>query len=401
MLRHWLAGICLALLTLAAIAATDGPAVVDDIQRRGARAVADYRPDSPLPTASALSALYFEVFERSGMELDIGLRDTRLKAEVELLFGAVNSGALQGIPADQLQARWNRLAAKLDEVRALYGQGEAEAGFASVLVKSMLILLREGLEAILIVGALATYMRRAGAADRIWVLHVGVGVAIPLSLLTGWALARSLRASGASQATIEGGVMLLAAGVLIYVSAWMISKRESRRWQAWIAGQLDSALSRGSLFALGLTACLAVYREGAETVLFYEALRISNAGQDSAIAAGFVAGAVVLAALYLLIRQASLRLPFHRLFAVTALLLYGLAVVFAGQAVLELQAAGHLPVTPLAGVPQIQWLGLAPSVEGVVTQGGLLILPLLVGGHALRRAGDRGAAARAGAPSAD
>lgn len=384
-MRHWLAGICLALLTFAAVATPQGPAVVDDIQRRGAQAVADYRPDNPLPTATALSALYFDVFETSGMELDIGLRDTRLKAEIELRFGAVNSGAIQGIPADQLQARWSRLSEKLEEARALYGQGDANSGFTPVLVKSMLILLREGLEAILIVGALATYMRRAGAADRIWVLHAGVVVAIPLSLLTGWTLASSLRASGASQATIEGVVLLLAVAVLIYVSAWMVSKRESRRWQAWISGRIDSALSRGSLFALGLTACLAVYREGAETVLFYEALRISNKGQDSAIAAGLAVGAVALLALYLLIRQASLRLPFHRLFAGTALLLYGLAVVFAGQAVLELQAAGHLPVTPLAGVPHIQWLGLAPTLEGVASQGCLLILPLLLGGNALFR----------------
>lgn len=384
-MRHWLAGICLALLTFAAVATPQGPAVVDDIQRRGAQAVADYRPDNPLPTATALSALYFDVFETSGMELDIGLRDTRLKAEIELRFGAVNSGAIQGIPADQLQARWSRLSEKLEEARALYGQGDANGGFTPVLVKSMLILLREGLEAILIVGALATYMRRAGAADRIWVLHAGVVVAIPLSLLTGWTLASSLRASGASQATIEGVVLLLAVAVLIYVSAWMVSKRESRRWQAWISGRIDSALSRGSLFALGLTACLAVYREGAETVLFYEALRISNKGQDSAIAAGLAVGAVALLALYLLIRQASLRLPFHRLFAGTALLLYGLAVVFAGQAVLELQAAGHLPVTPLAGVPHIQWLGLAPTLEGVASQGCLLILPLLLGGNALFR----------------
>lgn len=398
MLKHWLTGICLALFTLAAPAAPDGQAVVADIQGRGARTVADYRPDDPLPTATALSSLYFDVFETSGMELDIGMRDAGLKAEIELRFGALNAGALQGIPADQLQGRWLHLSETLDEAKALYAQGSAEAGFMSVLLMSMLILLREGLEAILIVAALATYMRRAGAADRIWVLYVGVGVALPLSLLTGWSLARSLRASGASQATMEGVVMLLASAVLIYVSVWMISKRESRRWQAWVAGQLDSALSRGSLFALGLTACLAVYREGAETVLFYEALRIANRGQDSAILTGLGVAVAVLGGLYMLIRQASLRLPFHRLFAGTALLLYGLAVIFVGQAVLELQAAGHVPVTPLVGVPQIQWLGLAPTFEGVVAQGGLLVLPLLLVVFLLRRDAGGGAARRVTEP---
>lgn len=369
LLTGWLAG-----LSLPAHAGIDGASVVTTLVQRGDRALDTYQPAQPLPTAQEFSALYFDVFEGSGMELDLGLKSPGLKNDIEIRFGAVNGRAIRGVPAEELAQSWHALRDKLNEAGTLYGETES-AGFLPTLAKSTLILLREGLEAMLIVGALAAYLRRAGAADRTWVLYAGVGVAIPLSLLTGWALTGILQAAGASRPVIEGWTLLTAAGVLIYVGFWLFSRREAQRWQAWIAGQVDSALSRGSLIALGAAACLAVYREGAETVLFYHALAAGSPGQANALAGGIALAGLLLLGAFLLINRLALRLPFRPFFTTTAALVYGLGVVFLGQGIIELQAAGTLPATPLDTAPQIAWLGIGPTVQGLTSQAALLLLP--------------------------
>ena len=383
LLRNLIAGIFLLILgnlNSAAFAATDGKAVVDDIAQRGDTAVAAYTPDKRLSTASEFSSLYFDVFEGAGMELDLGIRSPGLKTELEVLFGLVNGKAMRGVPHSELDQSWRDLRAKLLEAGALYSEADAE-GFLPVFVKSMLILLREGTEAMLVVGALAAYLRRAGGADRLWVIYAGVGIAIPLSLLTGWALTGVLQAAGASRAVLEGITMILAATVLCSVSFWLFSKSEAKRWQAWIAGQIDSAVSQGSLLTLGGAACLAVYREGAETVLFYHALLAGSTGQSSAIAAGITAATLALLAAFFVFRLVAMRIPYHLFFGATAVLLYGLAIVFMGQGIIELQAAGHLGSFHLPGIPQVSWLGIAPTAQGTATQTTMLLLPLIAWGY--------------------
>lgn len=371
------ASLALLLCTLPGFAAVDGAAVSAEIVRRGDAAVAAYDPAKSLLTASEFSSLYFEVFEAAGMELDLGIRAPGLKSELEVLFGAVNGKAMRGVPAPELAATWHSLRDKLNEAGTLYGHGES-ASFVPVALKSALILLREGVEAMLIVGALAAYMRRAGAADRIWILHAGVVIAIPLSLLTGWALTGALQATGASRPVIEGMTMLLAAGVLFYVGFWLFSRREGQRWQAWIAGQIDSALSRGSAFALGAAACLAVYREGAETVLFYHALFAGSPEQGGAIMTGIGVAIALLLLVYLAIQHLSVRIPYKPFFTATAILVYGLGIVFLGQGIIELQASGMLPTTTLNNAPQIAWLGISPTTQSLGAQGLLLLVPLAV-----------------------
>lgn len=369
------ANLLLLLSALPGIAAVDGSAVSTEIVRRGDAAVAAYDPAKQLQTASEFSHLYFDVFEGACMELDLGIRAPGLKADLEVLFGAVNGKAMRGVPAAELSASWLSLRGKLNEAGALYERSERE-GFVPVVIKSALILLREGVEAMLIVGALAAYMRRAGAADRVWVLHAGVVIAIPLSLLTGWALTGVMQAAGASRPVIEGVTMLLAAVVLFYVGFWLFSRRETQRWQAWIAGQVDSALSQGSALALGAAACLAVYREGAETVLFYHALFAGSAERGGAIVVGIGIATALLLVTYVVLERFSVRVPFKTFFAATAILVYGLGIVFLGQGIIELQASGTLPATMLDNGPQITWLGIGPTIQGLVAQGLLLLIPL-------------------------
>lgn len=367
-----LASLLMLSLSPLARAATDGAAVVAEISQRGDAALKNYDPANRLATAGEFSSLYFDVFEGAGMELDLGLKSPGLKSEIEVLFGVVNSKAMRGAPADDLGASWQDLRGKLQEAAKLYGQAEAD-GFMPAFLKSLLILVREGVEAMLVVGALAAYLRRAGGADRLWVLHTGVGIAIVLSLLTGWALTGALQVAGASRGVLEGVTMLLAAAMLFYVSFWLFSKREAQRWQAWIAGQIESAVTQGSMFALGGAACLAVYREGAETVLFYHALLAGEPGNSGAIMAGIGAAIAILLVLYLALRHLSLRLPFQLFFTGTAVLLYGMAIVFMGQGISELQASGHMITTHLPWAPHVSWLGISPTLQGIGAQCAMLI----------------------------
>jgi high-affinity iron transporter len=351
----------------------NGEAVIADILARGEASVAAYDPAHPLAAANEFSALYFERFEH--LELDLALKDANLKNELEVLFGALNGGAMRGVPKAQLEASWRELKDRLARARTLYAESESASGGGTFL-KALTILLREGVEAMLVVGALAAYLRRAGAADRVWVIYAGVAAAIPLSLLTGWAVNDFLQSTGAPLAVVEGVTMLAACAVLFYVSCWMFAKREARRWEEWIARQMDAALSKGSLLALSGAACLAVYREGAETVLFYQALALQSPGQEVFLYAGLGVAALLLVVFFFLMRHAALRLPFRFFFGVTSAVLYGLAVVFLGQAIVELQAAGWIASIYIPGFPHINWLGIAPTAQSLGAQMTLLLLPL-------------------------
>lgn len=377
-------GVLLSVISMQAVAATDGKAVVAEIQHRGDNAVAAYSPDNKLVTATEFSQLYFDVFEGAGMELDLGIKSPELKTDIEILFGLVNGKAMRGVPRHELKATWLQLRDRLQDASVLYAREEAGT-FLPVFIQSLLILLREGAEAMLVVAALSAYLRRAGGADRVWVIYVGAMVAIPLAFMTVWALTGVLQASGTSRAVIEGGTMIFAACMLCYVSFWLFSKREARRWQSWVAGQMSTALSGGSLLALAGTSCLAVYREGAETVLFYQALSSAGAGQGYAIASGIAAATALLVIGVLVFRVMTMRIPYHLFFSVTAAMLYAMAVIFMGQGIIELQAIGYLGALHLPGIPQISWLGLAPTAQGAGMQGIILLLPVLAWLYMRRR----------------
>lgn len=341
--------------------------VVDQIGQQGEAAIAAYTPETGLDTADIFSDLYFDQFEASGMEIAIGMRNPNLKSELESLFSTVIGLASKGHPTAQVQQAWLDLHNRLQETARSQTPSGA-SGFWSLALQSFLILLREGFEAILVITALITYLHRQNAEEQLPVVYYGVGLALVASVLTAWLLNTVFQISGADQEALEGITMLIAAGVLFYVSYWLISKSESARWQAWIEGQINKAITRGSLFALGFAAFLAVYREGAETVLFYQALAGQAEGQGVALAVGFIGATIALFVIYWLMRTASLQLPIGLFFAVTAGLLYYLAVTFAGNGIAELQEAGWVDITPVNWLPRISWIGLHPTLETFTAQ---------------------------------
>jgi high-affinity iron transporter len=239
---------------------------------------------------------------------------------------------------------------------------------------SFLIILREGFEAILVIGAVVAFLIKTGHRDRLRSIWTGVALAIVASAATAIVLKTALAAVPASRPFVEGASLLLAVAVLFSVSYWLISKVEAAKWQQFIKEKVTTALEHGGGRALAFVAFLAVYREGAETALFYQALFNEGPNVALPLTLGIGAGAVVLAVVFTLFYRFGVKIPLRPFFSVTSVLLYYMAFVFMGKGVRELQEGNLVPLTAIRGFPHIEWLGLYPSWQGVLAQLALLLL---------------------------
>jgi high-affinity iron transporter len=237
------------------------------------------------------------------------------------------------------------------------------------------ILFREGLEALLVIIALVAGTRETGQTARVRDIYLGAGIAVIASAALAWAVSHFI-ADNTSD-TLEGIFQLFAAATLFYVSSWMTSKGQAKQWSTFIRSQVEAARSsRGPSVALALTAFLAVMREGAETIVFFQAL-VSGATERierHAIALGVAAGAIALALTFTLLRKLVYRIPIGAFFSVTSILLYGLAVVFAGQGIASFQESGVVSTTFVNYIPTLPMLGLFPTIQTLAAQGLLLAL---------------------------
>ena len=311
------------------------------------------------------------------VERELRVKDPALTAEIEAAFTALRTRPGGSATPEELAGIRQRLARSLERAeRTIADRLPASDIFA----QSFVILVREGLEAILVIGALMAFLVRSGNEHRRRDIHLGVGAAVVMSLLTAAGLETVLVLSPSHQEGLEGGVMLVATATLFYVSYWLLSMMEVSAWNRFVRGKMEAALTRGSALALASVAFLAVYREGFETVLFYQALAASGgpgAGTWAPLGAGIGAGGAVLAVVYVAIHRFGVRLPLKPLFAVTGALLYYMAFVFAGKGIAELQEGGAVSLTPLEWAPRVPMMGVYPTVESLAAQGVLVVLALL------------------------
>jgi high-affinity iron transporter len=241
-------------------------------------------------------------------------------------------------------------------------------------LQSFLIILREGFEAILVIGAVVAFLLKTGHRERLRSIWVGVAAALVASAATAVVLATVFAAMPASREVLEGATMLIAVAVLFSVSYWLISKVEAAKWQQFIRAKVNAALEHGGGTALAFVAFLAVYREGAETALFYQALFNEGAGNGLPIALGLVVGFGALAIVFTLFYRFGVRIPLRPFFATTSVLLYYMAFVFMGKGIRELQEGNLMTITIIPGFPHVEALGLFPSVETLLGQALLLVL---------------------------
>ncbi|HHT7865971.1 FTR1 family protein [Pasteurella multocida] len=350
--------------------------VTNEINQRIQQAMNLYQQGEQKKAMLAIQDTYFDVFESSGMENKIGARDSNMKAELEGYFTRLVSLIKANASSDQLQQQANQLAQGLSKsVEMLQGGKQSHW---SMFLYSLLIILREGLEALLIVAAIVTYLIKNQHQDKLPVIRQSVYVALIASLITAVIFQFVFANAGASRELLEGFTMMIAVVMLFMMSYWLLSKVEAQNWQRYLEGKLSSALTTGSLIGLWLTSFLAVYREGAETVLFYYAL---VADATSAVSylylfAGLVVGIVILTICYLIMRYTVVKLPLKPFFMFTGTFMYLMAFVFAGKSVLELIEGKLFEPTLITGVPEISWLGIYPYLETLIPQVILLIAAL-------------------------
>lgn len=324
----------------------------------------------------ALSA-YLDGFEP--VEPTLGARDATLLARIEGAMGEYRAAVDHGAAPDDLANRALVLNSLFDDAEAALAPGASSS--ASTFLGAFTILLREGLEALLIIVAMIAFLRKAERSEVLPYVHAGWAGALAAGLLTWMIATYAIGISGASRELTEGFGSLFAAVVLLSVGIWMHGKAQADQWQRYIREKMAHALSgRSAWFLFGL-AFVVVYREVFETILFYAALWTQ--GNGGALLAGAGAAVAVLGVIAWAMLRYSRQLPIAKFFAYSSWLMAGLTVVLAGKGVAALQEAGIIDIAPIADAPRLSMLGVFPTWQSIVAQ--LLMAVAIVAGFSLNR----------------
>lgn len=359
-------------------AATDFAPVVANIKAKIAEAIKTYAAKDVAKAMSDAQDVYFDEFEASGMENKVGAIDVGLKTRIEGNFGEVVALMKAGVSVERLQQAADNLGANLDA--ALEKTSGSSSPWA-LFVYALTIILREGFEALIIVAAVVAYLLKTGNEKRMSIVYSSLGVAVVLSFVMAWVMNLIFAgAAGQKREVMEGAVMLIAVGLLFYVGFWLLSNAGAKKWSKYIQSHVSESISAGSAKALWWTVFLAVFREGAETVLFYQALIFD--AKDSAgysmIALGFVVGLIVLLVTYYVFKIFAIKIPIKPFFLVTSAIIFYMSIVFVGKGLMEFVEGKIFVPTKIEGFPTIEWLGIYPYYESLVPQA-IMIAALIIG----------------------
>ena len=244
------------------------------------------------------------------------------------------------------------------------------------------LLVREGLEAILVIVAIVAYLIKTGNKNMLKGVYLGSFAAIIASVILAWALEALMgEQSGVARELLEGWTMFLAVAVLFYVSNWMLSKADTIAWENYISGKVQQSIDSKSQWTLISAAFIAVMREGAELILFYSAAFTGGMSNPAYIAYGIGAGILVLVAVWVAFRYFSVRLPLKAFFMFTSILLFLMCISFMGKGVVELTEADVITgrtVIPAMNGFSIEILSIYDRAETLIPQIMLVIAALWI-----------------------
>ena len=319
----------------------------------------------------ALSA-YLDGFEP--VEPALAARDATLMGRIEAEMGNLRAMIGRGEPVAAVRDQVAVLDTLFSDAEEVLSPDAAST--ASTFIGAFTILLREGVEALLIVVAMIAFLRKADRGEMVRHVHSGWVVALIAGGIT-WAIATFfIGVSGASRELTEGFGSLFAAVVLLSVGIWMHGKSQAGEWQRYITETLGKALSRSSAWFLFGLAFIVVYREVFETILFYAALTAQ--GSSAVVLAGAGSAIVLLGVIAWVMLRFSSKLPVSEFFKYSSALIAILAVVLAGKGVAALQEAGMIDIAPFTQIPRIPVLGVFPTWESVGAQ--LLTVAIVAAG---------------------
>lgn len=306
------------------------------------------------------------------VEPTLAARNRALMIEIETTMGQFRAQLGQGASIREVNAQATEVTALFDRAESVLQDAHTDA--TSAFLGSFTVLLREGLEALLIVIGMIAFLRKAERREVLPYVHAGWVGALLAGVAT-WGMATYLVGiSGANREVTEGLSALFAAAVLLSVGIWMHQKSMAGRWQQYLHAKMSAALTRRSAVFLFLLAFVAVYREVFETILFFIAMWSEQ--NSGAILGGLIAGSVVLAGVAFWMLRLSKRLPISQFFSISSILIAVLAVVLVGKGVAALQEAGWV-AQALVAVPRIEWLGVYPSWQSLLAQLGVAVAAVI------------------------
>ena len=334
---------------------------------------------------SARSA-YLDSYEH--VEVPLRSIDPDFTLQVELEFSQLRQLISEKADYSKVQEAAVKVRHSLDESERLV-TGTGEIAPAIAFTSSFAVIFREGLESVLILGAILTYLEASRNTKYKKYVFQGIVIAIAATAVT-WAVASYIiEISGTNRELIEAVAALSATAVLFYVSFWILNKIEHKKWMEFVKAKVWQASTTGGVMVFVMLSFFTVYREGFETVLFYEAMFGFAKHMEMFVGLGFVLGIGVLLAVYYITRKLGKRLPLKMLFGLTMGVGAYLSVAFLGNAIRELQNLDILPFTSLLGtIPRLdinmaKMTGIYPTVESLVGQAILLGVYLVAASYVL------------------
>jgi high-affinity iron transporter len=359
---------------------------IDVIRERLEETLLHYgRGDTQSAHASARSA-YLDSYEF--VEIPLRVIDPDFTLEVEYQFATLRNLIKQEAPQEEIQEIIIGIRRNLDESeRIVSGTGTLAPSIA--FTSSFAIIFREGLESVLILGAITTYLEASRNNQFKKYIYYGVMAAFAATAIT-WVIASFIiEISGANRELVEAIAALSATAVLFYVSFWVLNKIEHKKWMEFVKAKVWQATTTGSVMIFVILSFITVYREGFETVLFYQAMSGFAKYMEIYVGLGFIVGMISLLGLYFVMRKLGRKLPLRALFGLTMGVGAYLSIAFFGNAIRELQIIDIVPYTGLIGIiPRLDinlamMTGIYPTLETIIAQIILLGVYLIASSYIL------------------
>ncbi|KGQ35194.1 iron permease [Gallibacterium anatis] len=299
-----------------------------------------------------------------------------IEGEVSTRNGSLYSKVESQVPVILAKGSEAKYQTELKQIITQLAEINPAAGYSAL--DAMLILLREGLEALLVVMALVSALRVANRPQGYKWVGGGVIAGLVLSLVAAFALQRLFpsSSSGTNREIIEGAVGIVAVLMILTIGAWLHSKSSLNAWQAYIKKHMNKALTTGSFISLFALSFLSVFREGAETILFYVGILPNISTESFALGVGIAV--ILLVILAVVILKSSVKLPVPTMFKILTWVLYILGFKILGVSVHALQLTAVLPTTIIDILPNIEWLGFYATLQTIIAQLVYIALILLL-----------------------
>ncbi len=333
-----------------------------------------------------VNAAYFRFYESKGMEkITMSYISGARKTAVENAFYQYRKDVKSGTDAEVVKKHRDELiailyqdAAQLDGTSSK--KSNTKTAVLSTFISCFVLILREGLEAILVIAAIIAYLIKTGKKRYIFDVYIGAVAGIVISIILAFLFNMIAGAqSGIAREIFEGIGMFVAVVVLFYVSNWMLSKSQAEAWDRYIKKQVEASVSTGNRWVLIFTAFIAVAREGAELILFFQGVPVHGSSGRMAMILAIVLGTVLLAVVFVVFRFVTVKLPLKPFFIFTSVLMYVLCFSFTGKGVGELQAAGVVSKTVIPAMHgfEIDLLGIYDNYESIIPQIIVLVITIV------------------------